>query len=67
MLIISLAILAALFVAAGVIDFRARRRRVRYRVDGGSARDARRDYQAEANTRSNGTLRDNGGGTLGGF
>jgi hypothetical protein len=69
MLIIALSILAALFVAAAVIDFRARRRKVRYRVDGAATLDARRLNQAEGNVRSDGTLRNGGfdGGGLGGF
>jgi hypothetical protein len=46
MLIILLLVLAALLVAAGVIDFRARRRRVRNRVDGKAVHDRR--YGADA-------------------
>ena len=47
MLIIALGVLAALFIAAGVIDFRARRRKMRYRgVDAKAVHDRR--YGADA-------------------
>jgi hypothetical protein len=65
MLIILLGVLAVLFVAAGVIDFRARRRGVRYRgVDAKTSRNNRTSVEAsEAQMRS----RMSGGGTgLGG-
>ncbi len=67
MLIIALGVLE-LFIAAGVIDFRARRRGVRYRgIDARAARDARRINEAQMNTRSNGGIRDAGGGFGGSF
>lgn len=68
MLFILLGVVVVLFIAAGVIDFRARRRNVRYRgVDGKAARDARRINEADLNTRSNGGIRDGGGGFGAGF
>jgi hypothetical protein len=58
-----LGVLAVLFIAAAVIDVKARRRGVRYRgVDQASTRDERRRYEAELNTRTNGRLRDPGSG-----
>ncbi len=46
MLIISLGILAVLFIVGGVMDVKARRRRARYRVDGQAVQDAR--YSTDA-------------------
>ena len=61
MLIILLLVLAVLLVAAGVIDFRARRRGVRYRgVDAQASRDNRNSpAAAEAQMRAN--MRNGGG------
>lgn len=65
-LVIVLGVLAALLVAAGVTDLRARRRGHYNGVDGKAARDARRLNEAEMNMRSNGSIRDSGGGGFGG-
>ena len=68
MLFILLGVVVVLFIAAGVIDLRARRRKVRYTgVDGKAARDARRINEANLNTRGNGGIRDAGGGFGSGF
>ena len=66
MLLGILAILVALFVAMAVIDFRGRRRGVRYQ---GVDPSTRKENEAEANIRSNGALREMrdrglGGGSL---
>ena len=53
MLILILGFLAVLIVAMAVIDFRARRRGVRYRGIDPGARDARRQNEADLRTRSN--------------
>ena len=67
-LVIVLGVLAALLVAAGVTDLRARRRRGRYSgVDDRAAGNARRLNEADVNMRSNGSIRDTGGGFGGGF
>ena len=61
MLFILLGVLAVLFVAAGVIDFKARRRGVRYRgIDAKKSRDDRHSpAAAEAQMRAN--MRNGGG------
>jgi hypothetical protein len=66
MLIISLGILAVLFVVGGVMDFKARRRRARYRVDGRAVHDRR--YGADAaEAQMRGRIGNEGGGAgLGG-
>jgi hypothetical protein len=55
MLLVILGILVPLFVAMGVIDFRGRRRGVRYR---GVDPSTRQQNESEANIRSNGALRE---------
>jgi hypothetical protein len=67
MLIISLGILGVLFIVGGVMDFKARRRRARYRVDGQAVRDRRHSADtAEAQMR--GRIGNEGAGAgLGGF
>ena len=50
-----LSVVAVLFVAMGVIDFRARRRGLRYK---GVDPSTRQLNESEANVRSNGALRE---------
>jgi hypothetical protein len=66
MLIILLGILAVLFVVGGVMDFKARRRRARYRVDGDAVQDARLSANA-AEAQMRGRISNEGGGMGGQF
>jgi hypothetical protein len=63
MLFIVLGVLAALFIAAAVIDIKARRRGVRYTgVNAKASRDERRHAETELRMRAH-----NGGGFGGSF
>lgn len=62
---VSIGVLVALIVTAGVMDLRARQRRGRLRVDGQAAVDARRDNSARGDIY--GARRPDGGFDAGGF
>jgi hypothetical protein len=64
MLFVILGVLAVLLVVGGVLDFRARRRGVRYGgVDGKAARDYQRDNETEVRLR--GSDKNDGPGSWG--
>lgn len=52
--VLVIAVVAGLVVTAGVIDLKARRRKVRYNVDPGSVRDHRRISDARSSMYQNG-------------
>ncbi len=66
MLIISLGILVVLFIIGGVMDFKARRRRIRNRVDGQAVQDGRRSA-ASAEAQMRGRIGNEGAGSGGLF